>query len=112
MPSSGPAPLHCRTASYPPPREIIGPGRLPPAAPPWAAPSVPRPPRPLRPPSAAGPEAAAPSVAVAPAPPRAPPAPGARVTTGAFGERARLAATAAFTRATLAVYGTDMLSSR
>src|ERR1017187_8329282 len=96
MPASGPAGLHCNWASYcDRPRVIRGVGRRPPPAG-AAAPGVPPA---LVPPAAA------------PAPFLPPPWPAARKTSGDFGASARLAATTAFMRATLAVYGTDIFSS-
>src|SRR5947209_8909621 len=99
MPASDPATRHRSTASYPAPREIIGPGRLPAAVPAAAPPAGP----------VAAPGAAPPPVAP-PAPPRVPPAPAAGLpgmavldsgmTMGGLGASARFAATTAFNFAT------------
>src|SRR5437660_297985 len=92
--ASLPATRQRRTASYPPPRAIIGPGLRPPPA----AGGVP---------GLAGAAGVAGAAAAVPRP--APCARGSCITMGGLGESARLAATARFTRATLVVYGTLML---
>src|SRR5438309_9498037 len=115
MSASGPAARHCRTASYPPPRVIIGPrprppavaavvpsaGGVPPRRPPAAAVVPSAGAAPPRGPAVAG---AAPSAGVVPPRPR-PPACGARSTTAGLGASARLAAAAALILAACPVYG-------
>src|SRR5450432_135599 len=111
MSASGPATRHRRTASYPAPRAIVGPGLLPPgppAAAPGAAPVLPV----TGPPARAPPAVELPAGAAgSPSAPRRPPALGSGITMGGFGASARLAATTAFTFATRVVNGTDILAS-
>src|SRR5436309_3350392 len=98
MSASGPAARQRSTASYPVPRAIIGPGRLPPRAPAPVAPAGPPVvPPPLPPAVSAG---GLPAAAL-----------GSDITMGGLGASARLAAITALSRATRVLYGTDMLAS-